>query len=160
MKRPIFTTITLVILFFGAFGLTVSSQTPPNPHFDYSIGGCEGYQTALPEVNRAPENTRTTASNFINNLEIESDRTAFSFSHDLTYVCCAEFELSSNIDEAEKTITVVERNIGEYCRCICTYTVTGEFEQLPPGTYNLQVYLQEKHTEQLHFLFNQDVNVE
>ncbi|MDB9314695.1 hypothetical protein PN462_16400 [Spirulina sp. CS-785/01] len=162
MKHTIWTTIIFVMLFCGAFGLTVFSQTPPSPHFDYTISGCEGYQTHLPEVVRTPDNTRSSrpmASNLIQNLEIHSDSQAFSFSHGLTYVCCADFELSSDIDQEEKVITVVERNVGEYCRCICNYTVTGEFADLPTGNYELRVYLQEKNVEQLQFLFNQNITV-
>jgi len=70
----------------------------------------------------------------------EFSNNSLSFSHKLSYVCCAKIILEAEIDEKNKEIIIKERNIGEICKCICNYEINGTIKNLKKGSYKLKIY--------------------
>jgi hypothetical protein len=56
----------------------------------------------------------------------------------LTYVCCAELELT--LEREGSRIRIEGKNVGEICRCMCEYLVESEVTGLDPGTYEVQIW--------------------
>jgi hypothetical protein len=76
----------------------------------------------------------------------------------LTYVCCAELELT--LEREGSTIRIVERNVGEICRCMCEYLVEGEVTGLDPGTYEVQVWgVEYEDVHSLELLYETQVSL-
>lgn len=136
--------------------------TAPGPDrelkFDYSVSGCEDASIspavaplwaaarALTCKSGASEGlTRSPLAlgrELVSNIAISTEGRTLVFGHDLTYTCCAAFVLDRSLDRegGQSIITVVERNEGEHCRCLCDYQITGTIGPLPPGSYTLRVY--------------------
>ena len=102
------------------------------PKLSYQVLGCIDRRAG--ELSRA----RSTS---LANLTILDSRVRIA--HKLTYVCCADIVVELNSSERIEDYTVLrilERNIGEVCRCICTYTVLIELSDLRPGRYKIEIY--------------------
>lgn len=93
------------------------------PGIEYRIGGCE------------EELARGGASR--GSLEFSPAADGIRMTQSLDYVCCANIELA--VERDGNRIKVYEKNIGEMCRCMCTYDIEAEVETLP-GTYRIEVY--------------------
>jgi hypothetical protein len=91
----------------------------------YMVGGCQEEQGA----SRAGTGDE---------LQVVARGDTIHVSHRLSYVCCAELSLSMEQDGT--TIRVMERNVGEMCRCLCDYDVEAEITGLSPGEYQVEVW--------------------
>jgi hypothetical protein len=95
------------------------------PSLTYAVGGC------------AEEADATRASGK-GEVHIVGEGHIIHVEQKLVYVCCAELELA--LDREGNTIVLVERNVGEICRCLCEYDVSADVIGLDPGTYDVQVW--------------------
>jgi hypothetical protein len=100
------------------------SGTPP-PALEYSVGGC----TDESEVSRGGVS---------GGVEITRGADSIHLEQSLTYVCCAELELT--LEREGNTLRVMETNVGEICRCMCEYLIEAEVSGLDPGEYNVEVW--------------------
>ncbi len=127
---------------------------PIDPELVYSVTGCE--DAALPtgqpqrtaaqplrcKANASPDRLGFVGGEPVRNITVGSDGSKLTFSHALTYTCCASIVLDRAIDRTTSTptITIVERDMGDHCRCLCDYQVAGAIGPLSPGPYTLRVY--------------------
>jgi hypothetical protein len=95
------------------------------PALAYTVSGCveEG------------ESSRAGATG---EVRITVDGDAIRVDQALTYVCCADLKLS--LEREGSTIRIMERNVGEICRCLCEYAVGAEVTGLGPGVYDVEVW--------------------
>jgi hypothetical protein len=119
--------------------LAVACGTPAssNPELVYTVGGCQEEQ----ETSRAASGDE---------VQIIVRGETIHVDHRLSYVCCAELSLS--MEQDGNTIRVVERNVGEMCRCICDYDVEADITGLGPGLYQVEVWgvkYEDVHTPEL-----------
>ncbi|TAD80360.1 MAG: hypothetical protein EA001_00770 [Oscillatoriales cyanobacterium] len=132
----------------------------PDPQLVYSVSGCE--DVSLPPERVMAQNGAiappcakiTSANNWptsdlaflgrdpVRNVAIGFENDRLTFSHDLTFTCCASFVLDRSIDRSvyPPVISIVERDMGERCRCLCDFQVAGTIGPLPPGSYVVRVY--------------------
>lgn len=117
-------------------GVTALAYSAPkgaveSPQLTFAVGGCEQAQPW--------KQSQTKGRYSAKDIEIAVQGQNLSFSHGLSYVCCAELRLASQIDD-RNAIAITEINDGDYCRCTCDYSIEGTFGPLAAGTYNLKVY--------------------
>lgn len=132
-------------------------RTAPStdPQLIYSVSGCE--DVSLPPERVMVHNGTITPPCFktgltrdlafiggdpVRNVAIAFENGRLTFSHDLTSTCCASFVLDRSIDRSvyPPVISIVERDMGERCRCLCDFQVAGTIGPLPPGSYLVRVY--------------------
>jgi hypothetical protein len=116
-----------------ACGTSASTST----ELVYTVGGCQEEQ----------ETSRAAAGD---GLQIVVRGEAIHVGHRLSYVCCAELSLS--MEQDGNTIRVVERNVGEMCRCVCEYDVEADINGLGSGVYQVEVWgveYEDVHTPEL-----------
>ncbi len=121
----------------------------------YSVSGCE--DASLPPERVLASNGETAPScsktaltgdwaflggDPVQNVAIGFENGRLTFAHDLTFTCCASFVLDRSIDRSvyPPVISIVERDVGVHCRCLCNYQVAGTIGPLPPGSYVVRVY--------------------
>jgi len=126
-----------------------------DPQLIYSLSGCE--DVSLPPERVMVRNGAITPPCFktgltrdlafiggdpVRNVAIGFENGRLTFSHDLTFTCCASFVLDRSIDRSvhPPVISIVERDMGERCRCLCDFQVAGTIGPLPPGSYLVRVY--------------------
>ncbi len=73
-------------------------------------------------------------------VEIKPMDDGFHFVHRIPYACCADIVFSAGGTAADGVIRIVETNVGEVCRCMCSYTIEGEIHGLPSGTYTVEFW--------------------
>ena len=95
---------------------------------DYTVSGCdvETNTYSAPDFATTPDVTIWVVGNRI------------YLEHDLTYYCCADIKLYSELKNNE--ITINEVNEGGVCYCICDYHLTGSFGPLEEGVYRVRIY--------------------
>ncbi len=111
--------------------VTPSSPTPV-PRLTYHVGSCtKGAALAQPQA--------------WEHVDIRVEGHTVHIHHRLPYVCCAKIAL--RLDREDHVLKVVERNVGEVCKCMCGYEVEAEITDLPSGTYTVQVWgVEHPHT--------------
>jgi hypothetical protein len=104
--------------------------------------GCSGYGTTSPAleytVGGCTDESETSRGGVTSDVEISSGRDAIHLEQRLTYVCCAELELT--LEREGNTMLIVETNVGEICRCLCEYFIEAEVSGLGPGEYDVEVW--------------------
>ena len=78
-----------------------------------------------------------------NEVSLEKTQTRLLVTHQLDYVCCANITVSLEVAEEESNtiISLMEKNIGGFCRCICGYNVTATISGIESGKdYFVRVY--------------------
>ncbi|HUS70077.1 MAG TPA: hypothetical protein VM075_04780 [Anaerolineae bacterium] len=107
--------------------LAAACSTPEGgkPTLEYTVGGCS----------EESENTRAATGG---EVDIIGQGDTIHVSQKLTYVCCAELELTT--EQEDSTIKLLEKNIGEICRCLCDYEVEADITGLSPGVYQVEVW--------------------
>ena len=100
------------------------------------------YETGACDQSVAPEDLQTWAG-----ADVEPAAGGFRFAHRISYVCCADVVPALGWDSAETpgTLRVVETNLGEVCRCMCGYELTGEVSGLEPGFYTVEFWGVQKY---------------
>jgi len=119
--------------------LAAACTTPEagRPTLTYSVGGCS----------EESPNTRAATGG---EVEIVGQGDTIHVSQKLTYVCCAELELTT--EQEGSTIKLLEKNTGEICRCMCDYEVEADITGLNPGVYQVEVWgveYEDVHTPEL-----------
>lgn len=150
----------LSVLCVGAIGRAMPLLAAPPiapeivPELVYSVSGCEDALRPAGESWRAatsatlckdggnPDRLGFRGGESVRNITVGAEGQRLTFSHDLTHTCCASIVLDRSIDRTggTPTITIVERDLGNACRCLCDYQVAGAIGPLPPGRYILRVY--------------------
>jgi hypothetical protein len=102
-----------------------SSSRTTRPALEYTVGGCA-------------EELETSRTGTTGEVEFTADGEVIRLDQTLTYVCCAELELT--VEQEGNTIRIMERNVGEICRCMCDYHVEAEVSGLEPGVYDVEVW--------------------
>ncbi len=120
---------------------------------EYEIFGCdeENYTQTMPQVKRSK------------NVEVEIDGGAAYITHYLNYVCCADIKAS--IAKIEKRndhvyIKLMEKNIGEMCRCTCDYDIEMVLSPLLPGDYVVEMWGVGYDDTELQMLWKEEFNIE
>lgn len=154
--------------------------TPPralpstDPQLTYSVSGCE--DVSLPPERVMARNGTIASPCFktglthdvafisgdpVRNVAIGFENGRLTFAHDLTFTCCASFVLDRSIDRSVNppVISIVERDVGEHCRCLCDYQVAGTIGPLPPGSYVVRVYGEFGHGKSRVLLFERSAAV-
>jgi hypothetical protein len=119
--------------------LAVACSTPEagKPTLEYTVGGCD----------EEYENTRATTGG---EVEIVGQGDTIHVGQKLAYVCCAQLELTT--EQEGSTIRLLEKNVGEICRCMCDYEVEADISGLSPGVYQVEVWgveYEDVHTPEL-----------
>ncbi len=115
----------LVLLFLAACVPVTPTSPPTGPRLTYEVGGCR--EVVPPEQYREWEGV---------DIQVE-DGQVHIVDH-LPYVCCADIEVVMRVEG--QTIKLVERNVGDVCRCMCPYRVEMHVTDLAAGTYIVQVW--------------------
>lgn len=71
-------------------------------------------------------------------VEVEGRVGGLLVEGELAYVCCADIALSAS--RVESTLYLLATNVGEVCRCRCTYPLEAEVRGLEPGQYEVQLW--------------------
>ncbi len=103
------------------------------PTLSYEVGGC--LSKSVGEIKRGQE--------LESDVEVSVGDSSIKLLHHLRYVCCADIvvEIKSVEKEGDYTvIKILEKNVGEMCRCICEYEITMKISGLKPGKYKLEIY--------------------
>jgi hypothetical protein len=109
----------------------------PLPKLEYTVGGCTGESEA-------------SRGGVTSEVEITGGADSIHLEQRLTYVCCAELELS--LERDGNTLRVTETNVGEICRCLCEYSIVADVTGLDPGEYEVEVWgveYEDLHTPEL-----------
>ena len=108
--------------------ILAASCAPPDvgrPTLTYSVGGCS-------------EQSESTRAATDGEVQIVGEGDTIHVVHKLSYVCCAELELTTT--QEGSTIRLLEKNTGEICRCMCDYEVEADITGLNPGVYQVEVW--------------------
>jgi hypothetical protein len=128
--KPI-TILLLFALFLAACGrakTTAAPTIPPGsspvapPRLSYQAGACE-------DTSPANLQDQVTFSNAAGKILIDQQA---------VYVCCAKIDMV--LQQQGSLLKVVETNTGKVCKCICGYHLQAQIENLPPGSYQVQVW--------------------
>ena len=92
------------------------------PRLSYQAGACD-------ETNVADLQDQVTFSTAANKILIEQQA---------RYVCCAKIDMV--LQQEGSLLKVTETNTGKVCKCICGYHLQAQIEDLPPGSYQVQVW--------------------
>ena len=117
--------VVMLCTFMCAVAMACSSPSPVGATLASSVGGC------------AEESDVTRAAD-MGEVRIVSQGGAIHVEQRLNYVCCADLVVT--LEQDENTIRLVEKNVGEICRCICEYDVEAEISGLDPGVYEVEVW--------------------
>ena len=125
--------IIIVLVSSSLIYLSTISETPLTaPKLTYEVGGC-GDQKAG-EIKRG--------ASLQNEVEVSVGDSSIKLLHHLRYVCCAEIEVElASVEEVDGQVLIklLEKNVGEMCKCICSYEVSIKLSGLKSGTYRIQI---------------------
>jgi hypothetical protein len=105
--------------------MACSGGEATRPTLAYRVGGCD-------------EEWESSRAGTTGEVRITGGGDVIRVDQKLTYVCCAELELT--LEQEGNTIRIMEKNVGELCRCICEYHVEAEVTGLRPGVYDVEVW--------------------
>ncbi len=134
MKKWIIIAAVIIFLALSSWlYLSRTSETPLiTPKLTYEVGGCGDQKVG--EIKRG--------ESLQNEVEVSVGDSSVKLLHHLRYVCCAKIEVelvSIEKTDGQFTIKLLEKNVGEMCRCICSYDVAIKLSDLKPGTYRIQI---------------------
>jgi len=130
MKQTVVLLLTFLFL-TAACGARNTPGTPTHapqssaiapPRLSYQAGACD-------EKNIADLQDQVTFSTAANKILIEQQ---------VRYVCCAKIDMV--LQQEGSLLKVIETNTGKVCKCICGYHLQAQIENLPPGSYQVQVW--------------------
>jgi hypothetical protein len=131
--------LTKALLYAGLCGVLMGCADAGTalPELEYTVGGC----TDESEASRGGVTSEVEITGGADSIHVEQS---------LTYVCCAELELS--LEQDGNTLRITETNVGEVCRCICEYSIVADVTGLDPGEYDVEVWgveYEDLHTPEL-----------
>ena len=125
--------IIIVLVSSSLIYLSTISETPLTaPKLTYEVGGCGDQKVG--EIKRG--------ASLQNGVEVSVGGSSIKLLHHLRYVCCAEIEVElASVEEVDGQVLIklLEKNVGEMCKCICSYEVSIKLSGLKPGTYRIQI---------------------
>ena len=141
MPRVIYVNRRILYVLVAAIALTVLAASPllvgkiasKKPVLTYSVGGCS--------IKSPGEITR--GQKLKSRVEVYVEGSSIKLLHHLSYVCCADMVVNLQAIEKHENYTllrIVEKNVGEICRCICDYEIEIRISNLAPGRYRLEIY--------------------
>jgi len=127
--------VLVIALAAGVFMAFYPTGRPPagKPALIYSVGGCSSM--SYDGLTRGYGST--------SRIELTTGPSSINMIHHLSYVCCADIVVSLEPVEHRGDhilLKIVERNVGEMCRCICEYEITIKIADLEPGRYKIELY--------------------
>ena len=131
----------ILYVLVAAIALTVLVVSPllvgriasKKPVLTYSVGGCL--------IKSPGEITR--GQKLKSEVEVSIEDSSIKLLQHLSYVCCADMVVSLQAIEKHGNCTllrIVEKNVGEICKCICDYEIEIRISNLAPGRYRLEIY--------------------
>ena len=141
MPRAIYVNRRILYVLVATIALTVLVASPlmvgriasKKPVLTYSVGGCL--------IKSPGEITR--GQKLKSEVEVSIEDSSIKLLHHLSYVCCADMVVNLQAIEKHENYTllrIVEKNVGEICRCICDYEIEIRVSNLAPGRYRLEIY--------------------
>ena len=133
-KRILYVLVaTIALTVLVASPLLVGRIASEKPVLTYSVGGC---------LIRSPGEI-TRGQKLKSEVEVSIEDSSVKLLHRLSYVCCADMVV--NLQGVEKRgnytlLRIVEKNVGEICKCICDYEIEMRISNLAPGRYRLEIY--------------------
>ena len=124
--------IVIAIGFFVMLYLTGRSPAE-KPALIYSVGGCSSMSY----------NGLTRGYGSTSSVKLSTGPSSIKIIHNLSYVCCADIIVSLEPIEYRgdyMLLRIIERNVGEICRCICEYEIIIKIADLEPGRYKVELY--------------------
>ncbi len=136
MKKPAYIMIigALIAIAAGVAAAFYSAGKPliKEPTLTYVVGGCS---SSFEEPVRGYSST--------SRVELTVDAFSMNLIHHLSYVCCADMVVDLEPMEPREDyvlLRIIERNVGEMCRCICDYEIAIKVSDLGPGRYKVELY--------------------
>jgi len=123
----------IVFVVLVASPLLVGRMASKKPVLTYSVGGCL--------IKSPGEITR--GQKLKSEVEVYVEDSSIKLLHHLSYVCCADMVVNLQAIEKHGNYTllrIMEKNVGEICRCICDYEIEIRVSNLTPGCYRLEIY--------------------
>ncbi len=121
--------MALSLFLFVSFLTGCTPVTPPpstpHPRLTYTVSPCH-------------KNAFLAQPNAWEHVSITKEGESIHIYHKLPYVCCAEIDV--RLEQQDRVLKIVERNVGDVCRCMCGYEVDIRVTGLPAGTYTIQVW--------------------
>lgn len=97
------------------------TDAAPSASLDYQVGECDKQALDVED-----------------SVTFEQVGGEVSITQDIRYVCCAEIQLTLEVDK--DTLRVVEDNIGDFCKCICAYHVEATVRDIPVNVDRVEVW--------------------
>ena len=134
MKKWVILAAIIIVLVSSSliYLSTISETRLTTPKLTYEVGGCGDQEVG--EIKRG--------ASLQSKVEVSVGDSSIKLLHHLRYVCCAEIEVElASVEEVDGQVLIklLERNVGEMCRCICSYDVSIKLSGLKPGTYRIQI---------------------
>ena len=123
----------IVFVVLVASPLLVGRMASKKHVLTYSVGGCL--------IKSPGEITR--GQKLKSRVEVYVEDSSIKLLHHLSYVCCADMVVNLQAIEKHGNYTllrIMEKNVGEICRCICDYEIEIRVSNLTPGCYRLEIY--------------------
>ena len=133
MNESIVLFLLLLAILIVSYGTTIinTSEAPglENVSFSSTIKGCAQREHGM--APRTPLTEEIKPSIVVENNNIE-------YSRSLRHLCCRMVLLDRRIEGW--TINIYENWSGLGCRCMCNSEISARIENLPEGTYTVNVY--------------------
>ncbi|MCD4738472.1 MAG: hypothetical protein K8R89_04355 [Anaerolineae bacterium] len=110
-----------------ATGENVVRASASTPTLTYQVGECD---KSLP-----PEELGKWVG-----VDINATTDGFHFIQRIAYTCCGEIVPAVGLDLETRTLRIITSNLGEICRCMCGYELTGEVGKLTAGSYTVEFW--------------------
>jgi len=111
----------------------LTPNQPSKPSLSYQVAGCSVQRVG--EVGRG--------AGLGGWVDVSATDSGIKLVHHLQYVCCAEFVVEvESMEEVDGHVVlkILERNVGEVCRCMCEYEVSILISDLRPGLYLVELH--------------------
>ena len=110
--------VSLVVIVSGCVSNISTNSSKSIQNVAYTIGSCAGYKRNAQEYMYTYKNG------------------SLILRFNLDYVCCANLTLHEST--SGKNISIYVDNVGEMCKCMCTYPITVSV-RVNPGAYNVKI---------------------
>jgi hypothetical protein len=127
----------LTVLFLAVIFLVVCGATPTRPIQSTATAPPAGMDQPRLSYQTGPCN-ETSVTELKDELTFSSAPGMIRFDQQARYVCCAKIDMA--LQKQGSLLKVTEINTGKVCKCICGYHLQGQIEELPPGSYQVQVW--------------------
>ncbi|MBD2580467.1 hypothetical protein [Oscillatoria sp. FACHB-1406] len=123
-------TVVLILASATLIQAAPTGEIAEAPALRYAVSGCQSEQEQSQSLAKGSYPAKK--------ISVAVDRDNIKFAHALSYVCCADLRLERRVENSE--IAITEVNEGDYCRCMCDYSIEATLGPLASGTYDLKVF--------------------